>query len=195
MILHKSITNCYGIYIIRNKITKKVYIGSSDKVRKRLSGHLSCLRRNVHHSKHLQNAFNKYGEENFTFKLLEETKALFKKEEYWCKVYKANDRKYGYNVRIVTNSNRGNKVTFSIETRQLISSILKGRIPSNLEEMRKGRWKPVKLYIDGKYFETYDNQREASRYTGVTFNAINSQAIGRTKVIRSHPNYLFVYKN
>ena len=61
-----------GIYMIRNIINNKVYIGQSSDLKDRLAHHKSSLRHNRHYSSYLQNAWNKYGEENFEFIILEE---------------------------------------------------------------------------------------------------------------------------
>lgn len=62
----------YGVYIITNLINNKVYIGSSSKcIRGRLGRHLNELKKNIHPSKHLQSAFNLYGEDKFKFEILE----------------------------------------------------------------------------------------------------------------------------
>lgn len=50
----------------------KIYYGSSKSFRNRKTRHLYYLRHNEHINKHLQNAFNKYGEDSFEFELLEE---------------------------------------------------------------------------------------------------------------------------
>lgn len=65
-----------GIYSITNKIDGKFYIGSSKNLHKRWMTHRSELRRNHHCNQHLQSAWNKYGEENFEFLILEEVKNL-----------------------------------------------------------------------------------------------------------------------
>lgn len=66
----KTLKNC-GIYIIQNKINNHKYIGSSINIRHRFSQHKSTLRHNTHRNKHLQNAWNKYGEENFELFIIE----------------------------------------------------------------------------------------------------------------------------
>ena len=62
--------NC-GIYIIQNLVNENIYIGSSINIKRRFSQHKSTLRHNTHKNKHLQNAWNKYGEDNFEFIILE----------------------------------------------------------------------------------------------------------------------------
>lgn len=55
------------IYIIRNKINNKFYLGSTNTPIKRKSEHFRFLRKKTHHSPILQNAYNKYGKENLEF--------------------------------------------------------------------------------------------------------------------------------
>ncbi len=62
--------NC-GIYQIRNLVNNKKYIGQSTSLRRRKIKHFSELRNNSHINQHLQRAFSKYGEENFTFEIIE----------------------------------------------------------------------------------------------------------------------------
>ena len=60
------------IYKIQNLITDEIYIGSALNLQKRKWSHLHDLRYNKHHSPILQNSWNKYGEENFKFIVIEE---------------------------------------------------------------------------------------------------------------------------
>jgi group I intron endonuclease len=59
-----------GIYAIKRD--ERAYIGHSSNITKRWSNHKSDLRRGVHDNPHLQNAWDKYGEEEFEFVVLEE---------------------------------------------------------------------------------------------------------------------------
>lgn len=62
-----------GIYGIRNKLNNKIYIGKTIvNFGDRWDCHRSQLRGNYHGNPHLQNAWNKYGEENFEFVIIEE---------------------------------------------------------------------------------------------------------------------------
>lgn len=59
-----------GIYEIVNSVDGKRYIGSAANFRARFSSHLTRLRQGVHHSRKLQNAWNKHGSEVFEFRRL-----------------------------------------------------------------------------------------------------------------------------
>ena len=46
-----------GIYLIRNKINNKVYIGQSRNIKQRWSRHKCDLNKGIHGNKHLQKSF------------------------------------------------------------------------------------------------------------------------------------------
>lgn len=60
-----------GVYKITNKVNGNFYIGSASDLDRRIKRHRYDLRLNQHHSQYLQRAWNKYGEENFKFEILE----------------------------------------------------------------------------------------------------------------------------
>ena len=67
----RSLTkNVSGIYAIFNSIDDRLYIGSAVSITNRIGIHKNDLRRNRHHSQHLQNFYNKYGKECLAFALL-----------------------------------------------------------------------------------------------------------------------------
>lgn len=100
-----------GIYKITNKITNKVYIGSSrSSIKHRWLVHKSLLNRNKHHSRYLQNSFNKHGIKAFKFEIIEEINSTdktyyYKREQFWIDSYKSYTPKYGYNESRVSNTN------------------------------------------------------------------------------------------
>lgn len=59
-----------GIYKIENIIDHKVYIGQSINLIERKRLHFLKLEKNTHRNRHLQNAYNKYGKENFIFNVI-----------------------------------------------------------------------------------------------------------------------------
>ena len=80
-----------GIYLIRNKINNKVYVGLSVNIEKRWQHHRSLyLKENSKEkNKPLYLAFKKYGIENFDFQILEECSIseLPEKEKYYIRLY------------------------------------------------------------------------------------------------------------
>ena len=88
------------VYGIKNTITNQYYIGVTiQEFNKRKQQHFLKLRKNIHPNAKLQNAWNKYGEENFTFIIIEENIAetiLYDKEITYIKEYKSFEM--GYNL-------------------------------------------------------------------------------------------------
>lgn len=81
-----------GIYLIRNKINNKVYIGLSVDIEERWQHHRALYSKkenNKEKNKPLYLAFNKYGIENFDFQILEECSLseLSEREKYYIKLY------------------------------------------------------------------------------------------------------------
>lgn len=72
-----------GIYAIKNKINGKIYIGSSSNIETRFKRHKRELKKGNHHNAHLQRSYEKYGDVNFEFYVLEETENLFEQEQNW----------------------------------------------------------------------------------------------------------------
>lgn len=102
-----------GVYEIRNTINNKVYIGSSINVNKRLAAHRNHLKRRAHGSAHLQASWVKHGPDAFCFRQLlacEEKDILFY-EQRIMDGFKANQREFGYNKRLVVESCAGTKLS------------------------------------------------------------------------------------
>lgn len=64
------VNNC-GIYYIQNTKTSQLYIGQTKDIKRREREHFRKLKSNSHVNTHLQNSFNKYGEDCFKFKVIE----------------------------------------------------------------------------------------------------------------------------
>lgn len=166
-------------------MNNKVYIGSafgtnnSSKKRngfyRRWEEHIKDLRKNIHKNKHLQSAWNKYGENNFEFEILEFCDITdIDKEVYYIKLYKACDHNFGFNM---LNGNLGNYNKHTKEHNQKISNSLKGKIRP-LEVVKKWSNKVQqfndKLEIVGEYY----SMSEAERKTGVMRQDIGQACIG-----------------
>ena len=90
-----------GIYCIENIDTHKKYIGQSKNIYKRWIDHKWALNSNVHDNDYLQKAWNKYGEDNFIFTIVEKCHIdeLDDREIYYINIFKTHERQYGYNLR------------------------------------------------------------------------------------------------
>lgn len=99
LVLYDNIVSKPGIYCILNTINNKLYIGSSSNLKRRKMFHFSRLSNNKHFNNHLQNAWNKYGELNFKFYIIDlyPQDDLEVIEEKYIKMSKSSDILYGYN--------------------------------------------------------------------------------------------------
>lgn len=59
-----------GIYVIENTKNKKVYVGQSVNCEERIKQHFRDLKNKKHENIHLQRAYDKYGKESFSSKIL-----------------------------------------------------------------------------------------------------------------------------
>lgn len=103
--LHTKFKNVSGIYIIKNKTSKKEYIGSTKNFMARITEHLYYLQQNKHHSKKLQNAVNKYTFSDFEilfYKIDEDRDRLYDLEE--ALIIERDTFKNGYNQAINSRS-------------------------------------------------------------------------------------------
>ena len=97
--------------MIKNNINNKSYIGQSINIENRWTHHKSELNNNRHINDYFQNAWNKYGEDNFSFIVIEECKEseLNEKEIYYINKY--NSMNNGYNLCEGGNGIRGYRHT------------------------------------------------------------------------------------
>lgn len=111
-----------GIYEIVNVTSGKRYIGSAKSFARRWGVHRCRLRKGTHHSAYLQNAWNKYGEGSFEFRVL----IFCEVEDLVAVEQEAIDTlRPDYNMSPTAGSTIG--VEFSPERRAKISAANKGR--------------------------------------------------------------------
>ena len=110
-----------GIYKIENLIDKKIYIGSSVNLGNREYKHFWMLNKNKHDNQHLQNSFNKFGENSFKFEILEECdeQSLIERENHYINQNKSNNQEFGYNMALVNEFRRN---TYNDEVKRKISN-------------------------------------------------------------------------
>jgi len=125
-----------GIYRILCIKTNKCYVGQTKDFNRRKNSHFGLLNRNKSSHIKLQRAWNKYGEENFEFEILENIDInldnlkdiLTIREQYWMNYYDSYNN--GYNSTPMAGlSTLGYR--YSKESKEKISRAAKGRIISD----------------------------------------------------------------
>lgn len=178
-----------GIYCIENKVNNKKYIGQTINIKMRWRYHYNILKRGKHDNVHLQKSWDKHGEENFEFIVLEECHVdlLLERENYWMEFHKTLDSEYGYNKKSsdgklneeiktkISESKKGSKASEesktkmsnshrkfnSEETRKKISNSQKGRVQS-----KETREKISKKAVGRKHTEESKEKMSKSRTGG-----------------------------
>ena len=113
-------SNKSGVYMIKNIINNKLYIGSAIKLNERLSNHFHMLKNNKHHSIHLQNAWNlnKYYFVCGVIEYVSDYKKLNIFEQKYIDLYNSSNQKYGYNICPLAKNNLGSKHQKGIEEKR-----------------------------------------------------------------------------
>lgn len=86
-----------GVYIITNKVSGAVYIGSTRNLASRGAAHRHSLFWGEHANKHLQSAWDKYGKDAFTFGTLEyqdDPEQLRLAEQFWMDIYRIEGKRF-----------------------------------------------------------------------------------------------------
>ena len=189
--------NC-GVYHIRNVLNGKRYIGSSVDLKKRKYQHFNNLQKNKHHSQHLQSAYNKYGEENFIFEVLEylEVKEhVVGFEQYYIDYFGYENL---YNVCPKAGSRLGIKLTeeqcknrtkrgkylprlkpISQETKRKLSFSHKGKILSEETRLKMSQAKKKMSDITKEKMSIAKRKRNMSNETRLKLGKSHSKAIVR----------------
>ena len=109
-----------GIYRIKNKTNDKCYYGSSKNIEKRLKTHLNQLKNKKHINSILQRAWDKYGENNFIFEVVEECKLenLFEVEQKYI------DTCGDYNIGLKASG--GDNISKNPNKDKIVENIKKG---------------------------------------------------------------------
>lgn len=161
-----------GIYCIKNKIDGKRYVGQSKHIYRRWKKHKWELNKSQHINAHLQRAWDKCGESNFEFEILElcEQDVIDERERFYINLYKCLDQKYGYNLE----SGGHNYKKLSEST--------KNKLKKGLEKANAARQRPVVQYDAlGNQIRVFHSGKEASEITGASKTGIYSVCKGINK--------------
>ena len=181
-----------GIYKIENNITSKCYIGLSIDCLSRLSRHKSMLRHNKHTNCHLQAAWNKYGEDAFSYEIIEECsrELLPEREIYWISYYDSFHN--GYN-----RSGGGDGTTdviYSEERGKKISEKLSGRVRPDCAGANAWNARHVVCLNNGETFRCAKDAAERYKlhYEGVLRSCELGCTVGKIFVFAYEEDYVML---
>lgn len=169
----KILMNC-GIYWITNLVNYHRYIGSSRNIKQRFSQHKSALRHNKHRNKHLQNAWNLYGEENFLFQHIDHIaypEKLIQRENNSIRIYKPEYN----NIQV----NKDHLFFHSDETKKKIGLKSREKFIRNPELTQK--------LIDSKKDKDPWNKGKKNIYSDITLKKMSDCKKGKTFMNRRKP--------
>lgn len=173
--MSEKVLDTCGIYAIVNTLNNKVYVGRAANLRKRWLQHKSNLNNSKHHSRHLQNAWEKHGKENFKFIPLVLNLTIESEiqniENYYIVGYQSCKEEFGYNLAMASGTNKGVKYseesrakmrvaqkgrTFTQEAKERISKTLTGKVQSE-QTIEKRRSKLIGMTRTEEQKERYKN--------------------------------------
>ncbi|MFR4451612.1 MAG: GIY-YIG nuclease family protein [Ruminococcus sp.] len=148
-----------GIYAIQNIVNNKYYVGQTKDFDQRWRQHSSRLLANKHENYHLQNAWNKYGADNFVFSIIEECASEIRdeREMFWIKEKDSFDN--GYNL------DQGGGGCLGYKHSQ-----------DEINKMRQAHHpdKVVQLDMELNYIRTWDSAAQAGKELGLSGSGIRA---------------------
>lgn len=174
-----------GVYAIMNIKTLGVYIGESIDIAHRNQTHLNFLRKNKHENYKLQLAWNRDGEENFVFVVLQKCEwyELCYLEKHWINKFSLDKI---YNISTRGCSIKGS--TLNEETKRKISLSMKGKQPPkeslvNLSLGPAKRQKKIKMLdLNGNEIRVFESLVTAQKHLNKSSdNCIRNALKGRAE--------------
>lgn len=142
-----------------------MYVGQSNNIAKRHRTHRNDLRKNKHHNAKLQGHWNKYGEESFSFEVIQECKIedLTVLEQTWLDLFKQFGEVFNF-ADIVDSPWQGR--TLTKETKAKLSKAGKGR-PHSADHKRN-----ISRSLSGRAISTAHRESISKARIGNTYRAL-----------------------
>jgi group I intron endonuclease len=170
--IEKKYKNSSGVYSIINNITGKYYIGSAIDFWDRFLFHDWQIRNNRHSNNYLQNSYNKNGDCEFSFNLLELLSPkdnLIEREQFYIDLLEATNPELGYNLSPTAGSTFGTKRTQASKDKV---SVTNGRKVYKLDKNT------------GELLGVYDSISIAGRENNCNKGVIRSCCLGYKKTYK-----------
>jgi len=126
-----------GIYQIRNLINGNLYVGSTNKLRKRANQHRYELEHSKHYSPYLQKAWKKHGQQCFVFEIVElvvDDEQLLQREQHYIDLLNPK-----YNICPVAGSAKGRVTPPEVREKLRLANLGKPHSPERIANITIGR--------------------------------------------------------
>lgn len=179
-----------AIYIIRNKTNNNIYVGSATDFNHRKAQHLSDLKLNKHSNIILTRAYNKYGEQNFVFEILEvvnDKNELINKEQWWIdllnpqyNILQKAGSSFGYRhtqeCKIkMSEQRKGKKQSLETINKRIENQIGKTLSDKTKKKISDKHKKPiVQMDINNNIIKVWESGKEASKALNIIASHISS---------------------
>ena len=169
-----------GIYLIKNIINNKIYIGKSVNIKNRWKSHRYKLNNFKHINIYLQREWIKYGKNNFIFEIIEicDVLCLSEREIFYISLYNSANNILGYNL-----TSGGEKFLFNEEIK------VKMRNNKNIKK------NPVLQFdMNGNLLNSWESIYEIERILGINTKNIR-EACKRKHKKKTSFNNIWIYKS
>lgn len=159
-----------GIYSLKNKVDGKQYIGMSRNILRRWHEHILQLTQQTHDNRYLQFAWDKYGEENFEFSILElcNESLLSERECYYIKVYQSMSHQHGYNLTPGGENTSIGKLIISLRDMTIFNSVRDAAKHAGVVSITMITWCKNKHYY--AYLEDFNNMSKTEQEYWCTYD-------------------------
>lgn len=164
----KEVKNRTGIYIFY--CNEHSYIGSAKNLKRRLNEHKKTMMSYSHHNHTIQNCYNKYGIDAFSFEILEycEQDVLIEREAFYIKLLKPDMNHILDPVNIVRDE------TYKQRLSKSKKRYFETHRPVNIKEVHQ-------YSLSGDYIKSFSSITDAAKSIGVGVTAIAACCNNRVK--------------
>ena len=183
-----------GVYYITNLLNGKMIVGSGI-LKDRKKDHFSKLRHNKHKNPYLQKSFNKNGEENFVWGIIEycEHDKCIENETFWVRFLNTQDPNKGYNINDPTTFRLGLKN--SEKNRKGISERMQGNKINLGRKRSEEECQSLKNAYTLERKEKLKNLRLGKKYSEETCRNISKGLMGKKKSEEGKKNLSLYMQN
>lgn len=189
-----------GIYIIRNIINGKVYIGKAKCIFNRIKQHITNLNRKDRRSEndHFINSWHKYGRSNFSYSVLEylplDNNIISSKEIEYIDKYNSLNSNLGYNKRydsstgLIVSQETRDKLSKACKLRNKKFPNLRKQVSEKMSKYWKDNPKELQIMADKVALKTRKFKIGKFSYEN-NDNIIIEEFNSRKELLNKYPDY------